>query len=121
MESRAAISVPSYVSRNAERGLRYYEDGRGGDGLVPATIEDARQMARGTVTEAKLRRMGPWISRHLVDLDAPKNRDPKNPGFPGPGLVAMLLWGAGPDAVGARRTLAWVERKVASLDGERPS
>lgn len=113
---RAPISVPAYVQRNAQRGLKFYEDGRGGDGLVPATIEDARQMAHGSVTEAKLRKMGPWISRHLVDFDAPKNSDARHPDYPGPGLVAMLLWGAGPDREGAQRTLEWVTRKVAQID-----
>ena len=116
MDRRRAIEVPSYVRRNAERGIGYYEDGLGGDGLVAATISDARDMAQGRVTEAKLRRMGPWISRHLVDFEAPKNRDPRNPDYPGPGLVAMLLWGAGPDERGALRTLAWVEREVKSID-----
>lgn len=116
VEGRAAISVPAYVSRNAERGLRYYEDGKGGDGLVAATISDARDMARGTVSEPKLRRIGPWIARHMVDLDAPPNSKPSHPRYPGPGLVAMLLWGAGPDKEGARRTMEWAERKVAALD-----
>ena len=120
-EDRAAISVPSYVRSNAARGLRYYEDGQGGDGLVAATISDARDMASGTVTEAKLRKMGPWISRHLVDLQAPRNRDANHPDYPGPGLVAMLLWGAGPDEQGARRTLSWVERKVAFIDAKSGS
>lgn len=110
------IEVPSYVSRNAERGIQMYEDGHGGDGLVAATIRDARALAAGRVSEPKLRKIGPWIARHIVDLDAPSNSDPADPGYPGAGLVAMLLWGAGPDRAGARRTQAWAEREVAKLD-----
>lgn len=117
-EKRASVEVPSYVASNAERGLRLYEDGRGGDGLVAATIAGARDMVRGSVTEEKVGRMGPWIARHLVDLDAPQNSDPDDPGYPGPGLVAMLLWGAGPDKDGARRTMEWAEAKAASLEEE---
>lgn len=116
-KSVKAISVPDYVSSNAARGLRYYEDGLGGDGLVESTIRDAREMASGSVSEAKIRKMGPWIARHLVDFDAPQNSDPDHEDYPGPGLVAHLLWGSGPDRAGAERTQAWAEREVAALEG----
>jgi hypothetical protein len=98
------VDVPAYVSENARRGLEYYEQGLGGDGLVEQTIRDARDMVAGTIRDAKVGLIGPWIARHLVDLDAPQNNDPEDPAYPGPGLVAMLLWGAGPDKEGARRT-----------------
>lgn len=104
-----AVDVPSYVSTAARRGLRYYEQGRGGEGLVPATIRAAREMAAGTVSEEKLRRIGPWIARHIVDLDAPQNSDPTHPDYPGPGAVAMLLWGAGTTREQALRTQRWAE------------
>lgn len=113
---RATVSVPDYMSRNAARGLKLYEEGHGGDGLVEATISDAREMARGRVSEAKLRRIGPWIARHIVDFDAPKNRDPKAAGYPGPGLVAHLLWGSGPDRDGAKRAMDWAVSQVAKID-----
>lgn len=111
-----AIEVPSYVSENAARGLAYYEDGLGGDGLVEQTISDARDMAAGSISDAKVRDMGPWIARHIVDLEAPQNSDPEADGYPGAGLVAMLLWGAGPDVEGARRTQAWAEETAANLE-----
>lgn len=110
------ISVPNYVSANARRGLKLYEEGKGGDGLVGATISGARDMVEGSVSEEKVRKMGPWIARHMVDLDAPKNSNPNAPGYPGAGLVAMLLWGAGPDKGGARRTMDWANAKVEQLD-----
>lgn len=110
------VDVPSYVAENAARGLRYLEEGYGGDGLVDATIRDARQMADGTVSDAKVRRIGPWIARHLVDLDAPQNSNPDHEDYPGPGLVAMLLWGGGPDKEGALRTQEWAEAAAAELD-----
>lgn len=120
MDSKAAetkaVDVPAFVQANAERGLRLYEEGRGGDGLVEATIRDARQMASGSISEAKVRRMGPWIARHLVDFDAPANSDPDDPDYPGPGLVAHLLWGSGPDRAGAERTQAWAERETERLE-----
>ena len=119
-EVRAAgdIEVPAYVQDNAKRGLDYYAQGFGGDGLVDATIRDARAMAEGRVSEAKIRKIGPWIDRHLGDLDAPQNSNPDDAGYPGPGLVAMLLWGAGPDKDGARRTMDWAYGEVERLDGD---
>ena len=113
-----AVKVPAYVSANAERGLALYEEGHGGDGLVEQTIRDARDMVAGEIRDEKVRLMGPWIARHIVDLDAPQNSNPDADGYPGPGLVAMLLWGAGPDAEGARRTQEWAEAEAARLDEE---
>lgn len=121
-EARAAVvaapangvRVPSYVSANAERGLRYYEDGRAGDGLKDQTVREARDMVAGTISEDKVRRMGPWLRRHEADLDAPKNSDPSDPGYPGAGLVAWLLWGG--DGDGNMRAAEWAERTAARLD-----
>lgn len=110
------FDVPQYIRDNAERGLRYYEEGFGGDGLVPETISDARRMADGFISEEKVAKMGPWIARHLVDLDAAKNSDPENPEYPGPGLVAHLLWGSGPDKSTALRVRRWAERKAAEYN-----
>lgn len=107
------VDVPAYVAENAARGLAYYEDGLGGDGLEEQTIRDARAMAAGSVSVEKVQLMGPWIARHVVDLEAPQNSDPSADGYPGPGLVAMLLWGGGPDVAGARRTQEWAEQAAA--------
>ena len=114
-----AVDVPAYVQSAARRGLRYYEQGRGGDGLVAATISAARDMAAGSVSEAKVRRIGPWIARHIVDLDAPQNSDPDHPDYPGAGAVAMLLWGAGTTPAQARRTQQWAEAAAAALEPEK--
>jgi HK97 family phage prohead protease len=103
----------------ARRGLKYYEDGLGGDGLVPATISAARDMANGTVTEAKWRKIGPWIARHMVDLDAPKNNNPNDKEYPGAGLVAHLLWGSGPSKRAASRTMNYAINLVERLEAEK--
>lgn len=110
------VSVPDYVSRNAKLGLKYYEEGRAGDGLKDATVREARDMVEGSISEDKVRRMGPWFRRHQADLDAPKNRDRDDPGYPGAGLVAWLLWGG--DSNGSMRAAEWAEAKAESLDRE---
>lgn len=111
------IKVPDYISANAKRGLEYRAEGKGGDGLVEQTIRDARDMVEGSISEAKVRKMGPWFARHKVDMDAPAN-DPDNEAFPGNGAVAWLLWGG--SVSGDKMDAAmWAERVVERLDRER--
>ena len=111
-----AIDVPDYVQSAARRGLDWHDEGKSGDGVTDQTIREAREMASGSVSEDKLRRMGPWFQRHRPDMDAPKNK-PDNEDFPGAGAVAWALWG-GPTSGDIMRTAKWVEAKVASLDKE---
>jgi HK97 family phage prohead protease len=113
------LSVPSFIQENAERGLKYYKEGFGGDGLVPATIEAARDLAAGKVTEPKVRKMAPWFARHQGDGKAPSNNDPSDPGYPGAGLVAWLLWGG--DSNFSDRAQKWAQRKIDALNAEADS
>jgi HK97 family phage prohead protease len=118
-EERAiSLAPPSYMQAAAKRGLKLYEEGEGGDGLVPATISSARKMANGEVSIEKWRKIGPWIARHLVDLDAPKNSDPNDSEYPGAGLVAHLLWGSGPSKENAKRAMNYAIRLVDRFDEE---
>lgn len=112
-----SIKIPSYMRAAARRGLQYHADGKSGSGLVPQTVADARRMAdEGTVSETKVRKIGPWIARHMVDLDAPSNKNTGDSGYPGAGLVAHLLWGSGPSKTRAQAAMNWANRQVAMLD-----
>lgn len=111
-----AIDVPDYVQSAARRGLEWHAEGKSGDGVTDKTLREAREMADGSVSEDKVRRMGPWFRRHEADMDAPKNK-PGNDGFPGAGAVAWALWG-GPTSGDIMRTAEWAERKVEQLDRE---
>jgi hypothetical protein len=91
------LSAPAFMRASAKRGLALHEQGLSGDGLVPQTVEDARKMAAGQVTEAKWRKIGAWIARHIDDLDAVQGDEITA------GLVAMLLWGGGSSKSSARR------------------
>ncbi len=113
------LSAPSFIRDNAKRGLAYYEEGLGGDGLVPATISAARDMAAGRISEAKVRKMAPWFARHKVDGQAPSNKDSSDPGYPGAGLVAWLLWGG--DGNFSDRAQDWAQRKIDALNAEADS
>ena len=98
--------APQGVRDAARRGLRLYEAGRGGDGLVAATIREARDMAaRRDVTPDKLRRMRAWFARHESD----KRPGWDAPGKETPGFVAWLLWGGDPGR-------AWAEQMVSAMD-----
>jgi HK97 family phage prohead protease len=102
----------------ARRGIKLYEDGRAGDGLVQRTVDEARAMAAGNVTADKWVRIAAWIARHMPDLDAPKNSNRTDPEYPGPGLVAHLLWGSGPSKRQAARAMEYAKGVVDRLEAE---
>lgn len=103
--------APEFMRAAARRGLEYYADGKGGDGLVDRTIREARLMAQGKVSDDKWIRIAAWIARHLVDLDSP-DASPSSDNYPSAGVVAHLLWGSGPSKRQAQRALAYAERVV---------
>jgi hypothetical protein len=109
-----AYTVPQYVRDAAQEGLELHEQGHSGDGLLPKTVREARDLARGQVTLSKLKRMGPWIKRHRIDWeDVKRNRDRSDPEFPGPGAVSGLLWGVQVTKKGsADQVLAWIEKEL---------
>lgn len=112
-----AVSVPNYIRRAAARGLELRREGFGGDGLTEGTIREARLMARGQMSDDKVVRANAWAARHAPDLDAPQNRDPEHPRWPGPGAVAHYLWGIDPlNPTPARN---WLERQAENISGER--
>jgi len=116
-ERQVNLTPPAYMRAAARQGLRYYEEGKGGDGLVDRTIREARAMAAGNVTADKWVRIRAWISRHLVDLDSPA-ANPNSDDYPSAGVVAHLLWGSGPSKRAAQRALAYAEGVVARIEAE---
>ena len=118
-ERQVNLTPPAYMRAAARRGLELNRQGFGGDGLTDKTKQEARDMAAGRVSEDKWRRIAPWIARHLVDLDAPKNNNPDDPDYPGAGLVAHLLWGSGPSKRAAQRTLDYAQGVIDRLDSEQ--
>ena len=111
------LTPPAYMRAAARRGLRYHEEGESGDGLLPATVREARAMAEGNVTADKWVRIAAWIARHMDDLDAPA-ASPGNDGFPSAGVVAHLLWGSGATKSAANRAMKYAEGVVARLEEE---
>jgi HK97 family phage prohead protease len=110
--------APAYMRAAARRGLEYYEQGLAGDGVVDRTIDEARAMAAGTVSDDKWIRIAAWIARHLGDLDSP-DADPSSDNYPSAGVVAHLLWGSGPGKRAAERTQAYAESVVARIRAEQ--
>jgi HK97 family phage prohead protease len=111
-------NAPSYMRAAARRGLAYYADGQGGDGLVEKTIRDARLMADGQVSDDKWIAIAAWIARHLVDLDSP-DANPSSDNYPSPGVVAHLLWGSGATRQQAQRTLDYAQSVVERIRAEQ--
>lgn len=111
------LTPPAYMRAAARRGLAYHAEGKSGDGVVDATIREARAMANGNVTADKWVRIAAWIARHLVDLDAPA-ANPSNEDYPSAGVVAHLLWGSGPSKAAARRAMEYAQGVVARIEAE---
>ena len=111
------LAPPAYMRAAARQGLKYYKEGKGGDGLVEKTVREARAMADGSVSEDKWIRIRAWIARHLGDLDSP-NAKPSSDNYPSAGVVAHLLWGSGPSKASARRALAYAEGVVSRIESE---
>lgn len=104
------------VKSKFKKGLKLYEDGKGGNGLVPATITWARKLAAGeSITPEKARKMSAWHARHAVD---------KRPGWDKageetPGYVANLLWGGEPGREWADRLVMAMEKKDSEMKETR--
>jgi HK97 family phage prohead protease len=111
------LDVPQYIRDAAAKGLEYYAEGLAGDGLVAATVREARAMSRGEITEDKVVRASAWGARHAPDLDAPQNSNADNDDFPGAGAVAHYLWGINPLNPAPAR--AWFDRKSDQIQAER--
>ena len=109
-------NVPEFIKNNAQRGLDYLSEGFGGDGLTEGTKSAAREMANGNISDDKVRKMAPWFARHKADGQAPQNKDSSDPGYPGAGLVAWLLWGGNADFDDAAQD--WAQRQIDKLDNE---
>lgn len=104
-------NVPQFIRDNARRGLDLLEFA--GDGLTEKTKREARNMARGQVSDDKAVRMGAWFERHESDLKSPdanayvsgeSNR-------PTAGQVAWLLWGGDLDKTNRLRAMKWAQRQ----------
>lgn len=109
--------APAYMRAAARRGLEYYSDGKGGDGLVEKTIREARLMADGQVSDDKWIRTAAWIARHLDDLDSP-DADPSSDNYPSAGVVAHLLWGSGPSKTKARAAMQYAQGVAEKIRNE---
>jgi len=105
------ITAPEWLSNNAKRGLEWYQDGLGGDGLVAQTISEARAMASGVVSEEKAVRMAAWFARHMADIEG-IDADETDPT---PGMVAHALWGGWPRSE-SERAQAWAESNATNAN-----
>lgn len=102
------------MRNNARTGLRYYAEGKAGDGVTAQTIREARDMARGIVSDDKWVRIAAWIARHRMDWeDVPRNNDPSRDDFPGAGAVAAYLWGVDPTSRSSADTVSAFAMKAA--------
>ena len=88
-----------------------------GPNAARETVREARDMAKGIVSDDKWVRVAAWIARHRIDWEeVPRNNDPSVDGFPGAGAVAAYLWGVDPTSPdSADRVIAFAKQAA----GER--
>lgn len=117
--SKEVPSVPSYIRKNARRGLDLLQ--YAGDGLTEKTKREARDMAKGKISENKVVRMNAWFQRHEDDLKSPSANEYLNgeSDRPTAGQVAWLLWGGSIEKTGRMNAQKWAERVVSSLEDEK--
>jgi len=107
--SHINFTPPKGVRAECERGVKWFEEGEGGDGLKPETVRWARRLARGEdITPEKARKMRAWLARHEVDKQG-EGFYPDEDGFPSPGRVAWALWGGDP-------AVPWSNKLVKQMD-----
>lgn len=106
--------APQDMRDNAHDGLKFYAEGRGGDGLTAQTIREARDMVKGIVSLDKWKRIAAWVARHRGDWEnVAQNNDMKDPNWPGAGAVAAYLWGVDPtDPDSADKVIAYANNAV---------
>ena len=116
---KAIDNVPSYIQKNAQRGLDLLEFA--GDGLVERTIREARRMANGEISDDKARRMSAWFARHEVDLESDRAKDfiAGTISEPPPGVVSWLLWGGSLPQSERMNAQKWAARQVEQMDEEK--
>lgn len=112
LEKQDSYQPPQGVQDAAERGLRLRsEHNRGGTEVGVARARDLKNGRRVSIETIK--RMVNFFSRHARDLTAPSNKNPKDKGYPGAGLIAWLLWGGDPGKRWAEKIAARYEREKA--------
>jgi len=114
---QVSLDMPAYIRAAARKGLDYYGQGLAGDGLVDRTVREARDMARGDISEDKVIRANAWGARHLVDLDATKNSNADDKEFPGAGAVAFYLWGINP--LDPKPAMDWFMGKAEAIKADQ--
>jgi len=113
--------VPSYIQKNAQRGLDLLE--YAGDGLTDKTKREARDMANGKISDSKVVRMAAWFARHEGDLDSDKANDYLNGDSDRPtaGQVAWLLWGGDISKSNKMRAYNWATKEAEKVKEEKSS
>lgn len=112
LEKAKSYQPPLGVQDAAARGLMLRgKHKRGGTEVGVARARDLKNGRRVSIDTIK--RMVNFFTRHQSDLKAPSNNNPKDPGYPGAGLVAHLLWGGNPGRRWAEKILRQYEREQA--------
>ncbi len=106
--------MPKGVKEELEKGLKWHDEGKSGEGLKPETVSWARRMAGGAdISPEKAIKMRAWLARHESDKKG-EGYKPGEPGFPSAGRVAWALWGGDPAVTWSNKIVT--QMKIADED-----
>lgn len=84
---------PKGVQKNAERAVKWIEDGKAGRNFTDVGKHRAHQLAKGeALSDAEVKKTQAYFKRHAVDKDADGFKHGTD-GYPSPGRVAWDAWG----------------------------
>jgi len=100
IETKAAdadtFTPPKAVQEEAQRALKWIEEGHAGDGFTDTGRKRAADLARGAaVSRETIGRIANFLARHEGDAKA-EGWSPGDKGYPSPGRVAYAAWGGEP-------------------------
>ncbi len=101
---------PKGVQEEAQRAVRWIEDGEAGNNFTPVGRRRASDLAAGRpVSIDIIRRMSSYLARHAVDKQG-QGFSPGEDGYPSAGRVAWAAWGGDPAIAWTRSIIDSVEK-----------
>jgi HK97 family phage portal protein len=110
------FTPPQGVREEAQRAVKWIDEGHAGGGFTAVGRRRASQLANGSpVSREIIGRMASYFARHEVDKKG-QGWSPDESGYPSPGRVAWAAWGGDPGWSWAKGIMAQDEGSRSAFD-----
>ena len=110
--NKESFTPPKGVQEEAQRALRWMEEGEAGSNFTSVGRRRASQLGNGqAVSLDTMRRMRSFLARHEDSSKGAEGFKPGDDGYPSAGRVAWAAWGGDP-------AKSWVESVLSRYDEE---